>query len=341
MKRYKFRKSFTFNGKRYYAYGDTEADVEAKLQLKRQSVERNTVLYNGEMTVKQWADRAVPIYKTGQADITRKKYVNRMNHCIIESIGHMKLRQVLPIHLQQVINAQAGKSKRHINEVHQQIRFLFKTAHQNGLIESDPSEGIAKPQGKSGTRRAITAQERNALIEVCKDDRYMMFLLMLYCGLRPSEAMEAKGSDIIYRNGKAFLHVRGTKTKNADRTVPIPDVLMKRLTSKRKHQYLADHDGKKHTRTSYDRLTKRLYREMNLAMGATTYRNALTSQPLASDFTPYCLRHTYCSDLAKMGVDIRTAQKLMGHSDITLTANIYTHVDYDQLMDVHDIINNG
>ena len=49
--------------------------------------------------------------------------------------------------------------------------------------------------------------------------------------------------------------------------------------------------------------------------------------PLAPDLVPYCLRHTFCTDLQKKGVDIRTAQYLMRHSDITLTANIYTHAD--------------
>jgi integrase len=137
---------------------------------------------------------------------------------------------------------------------------------QNRLIESNPADGLIKPQGTVGTCRSITPQERKALLKVCEDDRFMVYLLMYYLGLRPSEAMNAKGGDIFWKQGKAFLKVRGTKTINAVRTVPIPDVLMKRLTSKRKNQYLADHDGKKHTRTSYDRLTRRLYREMNLCM---------------------------------------------------------------------------
>ena len=39
------------------------------------------------------------------------------------------------------------------------------------------------------------------------------------------------------------------------------------------------------------------------------------------DFVPYDLRHTYCTDLARAGVDIRTAQKLMGHANISVTAD--------------------
>ena len=65
-------------------------------------------------------------------------------------------------------------------------------------------------------------------------------------------------------------------------------------------------------------------------MGAKTYRNKIIGiEPVAKDLFPYCLRHEYCTNLARKGIDIRVAQKLMGHGDISLTANIYTHVDID------------
>ena len=73
---------------------------------------------------------------------------------------------------------------------------------------------------------------------------------------------------------------------------------------------------------------------MNIEMGCKVYRNELIPPlPLDDDFVPYFFRHTYCTDLQKKGIDIRMAQKLMGHSDISLTANIYTHFD-DDLMEL-------
>ena len=75
-------------------------------------------------------------------------------------------------------------------------------------------------------------------------------------------------------------------------------------------------------------------------MGCRLYRNQLISPyPLALDLVPYCLRHTYCTDLARMGIDIRVAQKLMGHSDITLTANIYTNLDNQDVLEAAKVIN--
>lgn len=48
---------------------------------------------------------------------------------------------------------------------------------------------------------------------------------------------------------------------------------------------------------------------------------------IAPDLTPYCLRHTFCTDLQRAGVPINVAKELMGHANISVTANIYTHRD--------------
>ena len=164
---------------------------------------------------------------------------------------------------------------------------------------------------------------------------------MLCCGCRPSEACEAKGMDIRRMEDQPVLHIRGTKTEKSDRFVPIPDALYQKIKNTPKFDYIAPNQaGKKHDASSYRRITKSLYREMNIAMGCRVYRNQLIPPlPLAEDFVPYDLRHTYCTDLQKKKVDLRTAQYLMGHSDISLTANIYTHADNSTILEAAKLIN--
>ena len=153
--------------------------------------------------------------------------------------------------------------------------------------------------------------------------------------------MKCQAADIIEENGAHLLHIRGTKTANADRFVPIPDNFYTKLAKASHSGYLAlNQHGKKHTEYSYRWAVKSLRKEMNLSMGAKTYRNALLPPlPLEEDFVPYMFRHTYCTDLQKAGVDIRTAQKLMGHANISITANIYTHVDRSEILKAADLIN--
>ena len=147
------------------------------------------------------------------------------------------------------------------------------------------------------------------------------------------------GKDIItlMDNGEAYnaLHIRGTKSGNADRNVPLPDELYERIKNAPKFDYISkDTKGNKLTKSSLKCALKARRREMNISMGCRVFRNELVPPyPLAEDFVPYCLRHTYCSNLCKKGVDIRVAQYLMGHSDIRLTANIYTHTDNSAIVE--------
>lgn len=335
-------RSFTFDGKRYYVTAENEKLVERKIANKLRDLEEGKVTIANTMLVKDWALRAVEVYKTNQTDETQKKYVQRMKHCILEHIGDMQLKQVKPLHCQNVLNLQADNSKRQINEVHQTLNFIFRTAVSNELILKNPAEKITKPAGTKICRRSITDSERYHLLKVCEnDDRFVLFLLMLYCGCRPSEAREAKGMDVKMLEGQPVLHIRGTKTDNANRFVPIPDILCQRIKNTPKFDYISPNNvGKKHDASSYRRITKSLYREMNISMGCRVYRNKLIPPfPLAEDFVPYDLRHTYCTDLQKKGIDIRTAQYLMGHSDISLTANIYTHADNSTILEAAKLIN--
>ena len=65
---------------------------------------------------------------------------------------------------------------------------------------------------------------------------------------------------------------------------------------------------------------------MDIANGATVYRNQITKSTLAEDLEPYVLRRTFCTDCQAAGVPLNVAKELVGHSDISVTAKIYTHM---------------
>ena len=45
--------------------------------------------------------------------------------------------------------------------------------------------------------------------------------------------------------------------------------------------------------------------------------------------TPHVLRHTFCMEMANSGIDLKSLQYLMGHSDVGVTLNVYTHASYE------------
>ena len=335
MTKEKVRKTFTFDGKRYTVRGDTEVDAEVKKALKIKELEEGRIVLSGDMTLNDWAEECIATYKTGVADITLRKYKNRINCCILKYIGDKKLKTIKPLQLQQVLNNQQGKSKCQIKETHQALKLLFSKAKANHLIPSDPSIDLVEPAGTKTYRRALSEYEEEIFVKsASSDSHFMVFLLMYYCGCRPSEAQEAQGRDLMIVEGYPILHIRGTKTKAADRQVPIPRELYELIKDTPPFDYIAPNmAGNKHTEKSYQRAWKNLKREMNIEMGCKVYRNELIPPfPLAVDLVPYCLRHTYCTNLQKKDVDLRTAQYLMGHTDIKMTANIYTHADTSTIL---------
>ena len=345
MKQYKYRKDITINGKRYAIRANSARELAEKEMKKRIQIEKDGGIIDSGMTLRAWAEQCVPTYKTGQGDETREKWMVRLEGCILRPLGDMKLKDIKPIHCQQVLNNQIGKSQRHINEIYQTLQFLFRHAVANHLLRESPAEYLVKPSGPHGHRRALTASERRVFIKVgLRDRRYLLYMLMLFCGCRTGEAANAMGKDIrITKDGYPILHIRGTKTGNADRMVPIPPELYEVIKDTPQDEYIAQTvKGNRITNNYRIHLWKSFCRQLNLEMGCKTYRNALVPPyPLAPDLVPYCCRYEFCTDLARREVDIRIAQKLMGHSDIKLTANIYTQLNQDDISDIAKILCEG
>ena len=69
-------------------------------------------------------------------------------------------------------------------------------------------------------------------------------------------------------------------------------------------------------------------RAVDIDMGAKTFKGGVIPETskVAADLTPYCLRHTYATDLQTAGVPINVAKDLLGHKEISMTARIYTHL---------------
>ena len=336
MKKYNIEKKVTIDGKRYTIRADSMEEFYVKKANKIRDVKEGKVMITGSMSVRQWTEQALAVYKSGVSDSVLKDMKSRIEKHIMTPIGDLPIKSIKPVQCQMILNAQAGMSFSHVSKLKHELDFIFRTAVQNKIILENPAADLVLPKNEKGKRRSVTDFERAHLLKVFDQfyPKFNLFELMLKTGCRPGEAIELEGRDIEVRDGKSLLHIRGTKTANADRWVPLPVDLYEKLKDKGPFEPLAPTEkGTKCSQTTYYRLADRLRRELNISMGCRVYRNQLVPPyPLSEDFVPYCLRHTYCTDLQKKGVDVRTAQYLMGHGTIAMTADIYTHVDDSQIL---------
>lgn len=341
-----FRKTARFNGKKYEATGKTELEAMTKLAEKLAAAKRGEETIGGSMTVDAWFREWLATYKEPKG-LTHKSlgmYTEKYNGYIKPRIGRMKLKEVKDTHLQKIMNEQGGMSSSHAQKVCQVLKGMFKRARQSRLILYDPSELLELPATTTGTHRSITDAERAAILEVAKTSRAGLWVLtLLYTGMRPGETAALTWNDVDLEHNEIHVHaaresgtgtIKEPKTAAGVRDIPIHAQLRPLLLDAKGNPFspvFPNHAGKLPDDATMYRWWKAFLRSVDIHMGAKVYRNKIIESKLADDLTIYCLRHTFCTDLQRSGVPLNVAKELMGHSDISTTANIYTHRDRNVL----------
>lgn len=336
------RKTARWNGKKYEATGKTELEAITKLAEKLAAAKRGEDLVGGAMTVSAWYKQWIDLYKKpkGLTEKSLKMYDEKFNGYIRPAIGHMKLKDVKDVHLQRILNSQAGRSASHVKKIRMVLQEMFKRARQSRLIPYDPAELLELPTVKQGRRRSITEEERAAILAVAERHRAGLWILtLLYTGMRPGETAALTWSDVDFDHNEIHVHaakesgnrtIKGPKTDSGVRDIPIHAALLPRLLAARGKPFspvFPTKAGTIQSESSMRRMWNSFRTELDLQLGAKTKDGKIVESVVADDLTPYCLRHTFCTDLQRAGVPINNAKELMGHADIQTTANIYTHRD--------------
>ena len=326
------------NGKTKLVYGRTQAEVNAAA---RQALTDDAAgLEVGDSTtVGEWAKIWLTTYKSDLRPATVRMYRDAYNLHIMDIIGSMELRAVRPVHIRRVLSGVADLSESLQHKVLITARQIFTSARQNHLISSDPTEGLkitrhAKPKRKE----YLTPAEYARLLEDVTEPRARVFCaLCIYCGLRREEALGLRWTDI----GPAGLIVARAvsfpagsnhhdpsmelKSPAANRIVPIPAALRLILaeTPHASEYVVPNARGQIMTQSAYRKMW-------------STYVEPHFPLPIHA----HMLRHTYATNLYRAGVDLRTAQQLLGHASIQMTANIYTHLEAADSLQVVDRLDN-
>lgn len=331
-----YHTTVSYQGKRYPIAGKTEADAYRRAGQLKAELKAGTKLQRQSITVKAYCEEWLSTYRASGSDSDRR-YEQICRNIIIPAIGAQKIHAITEQQLQQLLNDNAHYSKSQLSKLRMTLKQIFKKARKNKLITDDPAEDLILPDCPEGTHRAITAEERRLLLEVAETHKDGLYVkIMLYCGLRPQEVNVLQWRHVDLKEN--VIHVRQAlkhdtneigppKSEAGFRDVPIPKTLQPHLLRARASadSFVCGRDGKWLTRSSQNRLWKSILRAMDIKAGAVVYRNQIIESKLADDLDLYCLRHTYCTDLQAAGVPLNIAKELMGHEDISVTANIYTH----------------
>ena len=312
---YKYRHRETYKGTKIDIRAHTSADLIRKVTAKKAAIDRSVV--DGSILLSRFGDIFLEATKRNTVSESWFRDLTYMWHSIVRDFGDRKLETIHPLQLQEYldsINASDGTIKKRYDLICQVLRY----AYINSVTDTDLSMGLVRPRGtatKNG--RSLTDAERLALLSALDGHRGEIFCkLMLYCGLRPSEAQALNWSDIdleartvtVNKSLKPNGSIGAPKTVSAYRVIPIPAHLVLTLKRNASDGNMFSHNPK---------WRQRMWNNIRKETGITA--------------NLYDLRHTYCTDLEKMGVPINIASRFMGHSNINITAKIYTHASTEAL----------
>ena len=332
-----------------------DLSLREKEKLIHRDLEDDIVPCGGEMTVLDLVKKYVS-QKTGVKHNTEANYNFVINIIKKEDFGKKRIDKVkLSDAKGWLIKLQSdGKGYSTIHSVRGVIRPAFQMAVDDDLIRKNPFEFqlATVVVNDSVTREALTRKQERAFLKFVKEDKhfsryYEGIYILFKTGLRISEFVGLTIADIDLKNSVIDVNhqlqrkrnmeyvIEETKTECGTRLVPMTDEVKKCFRK------IIENRKKPKTEPMIDGKVGFLYLDKNdMPMVALHWEKYF--QHICEKYnkiykaempkvTPHVCRHTFCSNMAKSGMNPKTLQKIMGHSDIGVTLNTYTHVGFEDI----------
>lgn len=303
------------------------------------------------MTVRELVNKYVAT-KRGVKNTTRAGYKTVQKFLEKEPFGGKKISSIKTsdaklflIKLQEV----DGKSYSSIHTLRGVLRPAFQMAVDDDVLIKNPFDFqlVNVLVNDSVTREAITKEQMNKFLKFIKDDNvywkyYDVVYILFHTGMRISEFCGLTLSDIdlknniinidhqLLRDSNSKKYIQSTKTNAGTRQLPIKDDVaecFRRIIADRpKVEFEKMLDGYTGFLCIDDNgeplVAMHWEHRFNHMVGR--YNSIFKVQ--MPNITPHVCRHTYCTNQAKAGMSPKTLQYLMGHSEIGVTLNTYTHL---------------
>ena len=282
-----------------------------------------------QITFKDAAEAWERVYRE---DCNPRTWMNYKPHYedITDRYGKYPISDIQGLHvIQDLQRAKArGYSRTVVNTRRTLFNNILNHAVAQGWIPWNPAVGIKLPKGLPSSKRSAPTDEMiNTIIQNCGIPFGMFAFLLLCTGLRKGEALALLKSDI--RNGEISVSksltlldgsnpkVKEPKSEAGKRTVPIVSILAKPLD-----EYMKQLDGNiLFPNRSYNGSPGNTYMTQS---NYDTAWNGYCKFVGLDGLTAHQLRHGTATLLFEAGVDVYTAQKILGHAKVSTTMEIYT-----------------
>ena len=336
---------------RKFYYGATRKEVSDKLDEGRENLKKGIAPVIGRQTLAQFLETwLTECVKPRVRAATWISYDQQVRVHISPALGHIDLTKLTPQHIQRYMNEKAqpvqqpgkaeplpGLSAKTIRYHRSILAMGLKQAHRWGLVAQNVATLVDPPSAKKYKLQTFDPAQAHKLLEALKGERLgALFTVALALGLRRGEALGLRWQDVDFdartlrvcqalaRVGREIV-ISEPKTASSRRILPLPETLAVSLRERRKQQ-LEERmaAGDKWTDSGLV-FTSRLGEPIDPRTVKRHLDRILTAAKL-----PHCrvhdLRHFCASLLLAQGVPLKVVSDILGHTQISITADLYTHV---------------
>lgn len=332
-------------------FGKRKAKRSKKLQEVRQWLadatyinEHSDIEQATSMVVDAWFEYWIDVKKKTVRPNTVRNYTERYYKNIQNVIGKKLLTEVKPIHCQKIFTNMADEGYRTSTLYQTRITLfnMLEFAKENEIILSNPcKKSVKSDMGKpSQKKEALTIDIQKKFLEQAKGRSYEnQYRFILQTGLRTGELIGLKWEDVDFTNrvlkiqrSMEYRHSVGEwrigepKSKSGYRTIPLTDEAIRILKAQKEknkkikvipiewNEYIfLSRKGEPVKNSTYDTMLFKICEKAEI-----------------NKFSMHILRHTFATRCIEGGMMPKTLQKILGHSNIGITMNLYVHITEDE-----------
>ena len=323
----------------YKTIKGTKKQAEATLRKMIAELEAGNITTTSAMKVGDWMDEWLTNYLPNIEETTRAGYREKIGNYVVPELGYIQLKALKNTNIQRWINELSGRglAPKTVRNVYNNLNAALKKAVALRMIPYNPCEGVELPKLKKYQGDVYDADGIKVALDAAKgSDMYLIVLLLATVGMRRGELIALKWHNVdfsaktlricenrVMADGKAIT--KPPKSAAGNRVVSVGDEVIAALSQARLDYYndkaelgAGFHDDgyviRKKNGTSYrpDSITQKWERFLK--------EKGLPHIRL------HDLRHSNATVLIQAGVSPKVVQQRLGHADVNITLNTYTHV---------------
>jgi integrase len=313
----------------------SKKEAEAALANLIRAQEAGLDLSAARLTVSAFLDRWLEVSKERVKPRTHFRYAELIRLHVKPALGPIQLTKLRPLHIEELYASlrTRGLSGTTILQVHRVLHAALNQAVKWQLLDRNPADAVKAPRKTSQEATSLTAEQIPPLLKSVEGSLLEIpTLVALGTGMRLGEVLGLRWRDVDLETATArvrqtlqiTMQFDSPKSHRSTRSLTLPGFLVDALRSHKKVQ----NERRLLLGESWQDLDLICERGDGLPLRPDTtskqFRAAMRAAEL--DITFHGLRHTHASLMLSAGADLKVTSSRLGHSSISITADLYTHV---------------